>query len=274
MNKIANKRIYSKKYTLGKSFRRKTVNIVVSGCCGKMGQVLCNSIEEKDNCKVCAGVDINSNIGYTFPTFSTVKDLTVENDVIIDFSHPDLLDSLLEFALKNKKPIVICTTGFSDEQIKKIKIASNDIPVFFSGNMSIGINLLIELCKVATKAIGSNFDIEIIEKHHNQKIDAPSGTALMLAEGIGSCLDRKVSYVYDRHLKREKRSKNEIGIHSIRGGTIVGEHEVILAGNNETISLSHSAQSKEVFAQGAINAALFLINKEPGLYNMTDLLKG
>ena len=273
MNKFATKRTFSKKYTLDKSLKRKYINIVVSGCNGKMGQVLSCAIKNRDNCKVCAGIDTINNFSHPFPTFSKISDLNIENDVIIDFSHPSLLDSLLSFAIENKKPIVICTTGFSEEQINKIKSAANSIPIFFSGNMSIGINLLIELSKLATKAIGSNFDIEIIEKHHNQKIDAPSGTALMIANGINSCLNNKMSYIYDRHSKREKRAKNEIGIHSVRGGTIVGEHEVIFAGNTETISISHSAQSKEIFAEGAINAALFLLNKEPGLYNMEDLLK-
>lgn len=273
MNKTVNKKVYSKKYTLGKSFKRKTVNILVSGCCGKMGQVLCKLINSKEDCTVCAGLDINQNSNSDFPIFSTINALNVETDVIIDFSHPDCLDGLLSFAIKNQKPIVICTTGFSEEQMEKIKSASKNIPIFFSGNMSIGINLLIELSKIAAKAIGKNFDIEIIEKHHNQKIDSPSGTALMIANEIENCFNKKIPFVFDRHSKREKRSKGEIGIHSIRGGTIVGEHEVIFAGNNETISLSHSAQSKEVFAEGAINAALFLINKVPGLYNMSDLLK-
>lgn len=273
MNKFATKKTFSKKYTLGKSFKRKCTNIVVSGCNGKMGQVLCSAIRNRDNCNVCAGIDTNNNINYPFPTFSTISDLNVESDVIIDFSHPNSLDSLLSFAIENKKPLVICTTGFAEEQINKIKSAANSAPIFFSGNMSIGINLLIELSRMATNAIGSNFDIEIIEKHHNQKIDAPSGTALMIANEINSCLNNKMSYVYDRHSKREKRSKNEIGIHSVRGGTIVGEHEVIFAGNTESISISHSAQSKEIFAEGSINAALFLLNKNPGLYNMRDLLK-
>jgi len=170
-------------------------------------------------------------------------------------------------------PIVICTTGFTDEQITKIKDASKLIPIFFSGNTSIGINLLIELAKKAALVLGSNFDIEIIEKHHNKKIDAPSGTALMIANAINSVNNQNLSYVYERHSKREPRSNKEIGIHSIRGGTIVGEHDVIFAGKDEVLTLSHTAQSKGIFAVGAINAAIFLLSKSAGLYNMSDLLK-
>lgn len=246
--------------------------IILSGACGKMGHVLYKIIQEKENLQVVAGIDTKKSCEVDYKIFKDPLSIDVDADIIIDFSHPDLLDSLLKFSINKKIPIVICTTGFSCEQIEKINRASKIVPIFYSGNMSLGINLLIELAKKTAKVLGDKFDIEIIEKHHNQKIDAPSGTALMLANAMSDSLKTCPKYVYDRHIKREKRSANEIGIHSVRGGTIVGEHEVIFAGNNETVTISHSAQSKDVFAVGALNAALFLVNKAPGLYNMSDLL--
>ena len=248
------------------------IKIILSGACGKMGQVLHKLIQEKENLQIVAGIGSKTICEVEYEIFKDPLSINEDADIIIDFSHPDLLDSLLKFSINKKIPIVICTTGFSCEQIEKINRASKIVPIFYSGNMSLGINLLIELAKKTAKVLGSNFDIEIIEKHHNQKIDAPSGTALMLANAMSDSLKVCPKYIYDRHIKREKRSNNEIGIHSVRGGTIVGEHEVIFAGNNETVTISHSAQSKEIFAVGALNAALFLLNKEPDLYNMSDLL--
>lgn len=247
--------------------------IILSGASGQMGCTLSRIISERNDCTVVAGISKNSNGVGNFPIFNFPDEINVGADVIIDFSNPALLDSLLSFAIRKKMPIVICTTGFSDEQINKIKDASKLIPIFFSGNMSIGINLLIELAKKAALALGSNFDIEIIEKHHNKKIDAPSGTALMIADAINSVNGQNLNYVYERHSKREPRSHSEIGIHSIRGGTIVGEHDVIFAGKDEVFTLSHTAQSKGILAVGAINAAIFLLSKPAGLYNMSDLLK-
>jgi 4-hydroxy-tetrahydrodipicolinate reductase len=180
---------------------------------------------------------------------------------------------MLEFAKQKKIPAVICTTGYSDEQIKKINDAAKVIPIFFSSNMSLGISLIKDLAKKAVSVLGEEFDVEIVEKHHNQKIDAPSGTALMLANEINSEVGEKYTYEFDRHSKRQKRSKNEIGIHSVRGGTIVGEHEVIFAGKDEVITISHSAFSKKVFAVGAVNAVRFIIDKPAALYTMDDLLK-
>ena len=179
---------------------------------------------------------------------------------------------LLKFALDKKLPIVIATTGFSEQTVEDIKKAAESIPVFYSGNMSLGINLLIELVKKAENVLGSDFDIEIVEKHHNQKIDAPSGTALMIADAISEEIDTPVQYEYDRHSRRIKRPKNEIGIHSIRGGTIVGEHDVIFAGCDEIITVSHTALSKNIFAVGSLNAARFLFGKSAGIYNMGDLV--
>ena len=179
---------------------------------------------------------------------------------------------MLEFAVENSIPAVISTTGLNDAQINLIKAASTKIPVFFSANMSLGVNLLCELAKKAAKVLQGSFDIEIVEAHHNQKIDAPSGTALMLADSITEALDEKPIYEFDRHSKRMKRTKNEIGIHSVRGGTIVGEHDIIFAGHDEVITISHSAQSKEVFAVGSVRAAKFLYNKPAGLYDMNSVL--
>ena len=247
--------------------------IILSGSSGQMGGTLTQVISERNDYTIVAGISKNFSSTSNFPTFNSPNEINVDADVIIDFSNPALLNSLLNFAIHKKMPIVICTTGFTDEQITKIKDASKLIPIFFSGNTSIGINLLIELAKKAALVLGSNFDIEIIEKHHNKKIDAPSGTALMIANAINSVNNQNLSYVYERHSKREPRSNKEIGIHSIRGGTIVGEHDVIFAGKDEVLTLSHTAQSKGIFAVGAINAAIFLLSKSAGLYNMSDLLK-
>ncbi len=247
-------------------------NILLNGCNGKMGQVITSCVEQRSDCRIAAGFDINTTMLSDFPVFSDPEGYTGDADVIIDFSHPSALSGLLKFAKKRELPIVVATTGLSPEQVEEVKDASKSIPVFYSGNMSLGINLLMELAKKATAVLGGSFDIEIVEQHHNQKIDAPSGTALMLADCISSALPEQPRYVYDRHSQRKKRDKGEIGIHSIRGGTIVGEHEAIFAGRDEVITLSHSAHSKEIFATGSVNAALFLIGKQPGLYNMGDLV--
>ncbi|MCQ2478801.1 MAG: 4-hydroxy-tetrahydrodipicolinate reductase, partial [Clostridia bacterium] len=207
-----------------------------------------------------------------YPVYKTIGEVKESTDVIIDFSHVSTLDSLLSYAKDNKKAIVLATTGYSKEQIEKIKDAAKVIPVFFSANMSLGINLLSALAKKAAMILGSDFDVEIVEKHHNQKIDAPSGTALMLANAVNSVFDDKYNYEFDRHSKRLKRPQNEIGIHSVRGGTIVGEHDIIFAGKDEVITLSHHAASKQVFANGAIKAAIFIAEQKSGLYDMNDIL--
>ncbi|MBO5746774.1 MAG: 4-hydroxy-tetrahydrodipicolinate reductase [Clostridia bacterium] len=245
--------------------------IILNGCNGKMGMAVSRLVAERDDCTIVAGVDINTDITREFPVFSSIKDVK-KGDVIIDFSHPSCLSDLLEYAVSTKTPIVVATTGLSDADIENVKAASKAVPVFFTFNMSLGINLLVELAKTASKVLGDRFDIEIIEKHHNQKIDAPSGTAIMLANGINEVNDGKYVYEYNRQAKREKRDAREIGIHAIRGGNIVGEHEVIFAGHDEVISLSHSAGSKEVFAAGAVNAAVFISDVKPGLYDMKNLI--
>jgi 4-hydroxy-tetrahydrodipicolinate reductase len=247
-------------------------NIILSGCCGKMGRVITASVSTRDDCRIVAGVDLFKDESLSYPVYDSFEDIKETADVIIDFSHPSVLDSLLSFAKAKAVPVVLATTGFSQAQTDLIKASAKEIPLFFTFNMSLGINLLVALSKKAAAVLDGNFDIEIIEKHHNQKIDAPSGTAIMLAEAINKTLDDKMMYEYDRHSKREKRQENEIGIHSVRGGNIVGEHEVIFAGHDEVISLSHKATSKEVFAIGAIKAALFMNGKNAGLYDMNNVI--
>lgn len=247
-------------------------NIVICGANGKMGQTIYRCVRDRDDCKIICGVDLNTEKYADFLIYSSVSELPEKPDVIIDYSHPSCLSSLLEYCKTNGTPVVLATTGYSDEQISEIKKAASQIPVFFSWNMSLGINLLVELAKKATAILGDKFDIEIVEKHHNQKIDAPSGTALMIANAINETRNNEMNYVYDRHSQRKKREDNEIGIHSVRGGTIVGVHEVLFAGNDETITISHSAASKTVFAEGSVNAAIFIKNKEAGLYDMNSII--
>ncbi len=246
--------------------------IIMNGCNGKMGQVITRLVNEDNECEIAAGFDINDTIENPYPVFSKPDDFSGEADVVIDFSHPSSLTTILSFCKKRKMPIIICTTGLSDEQKKEFEAASKEIPVFFSANMSLGINLLIALAKKAAKLLEGNFDIEIVERHHNQKIDAPSGTALAIADAIDETLSYPAEYVYDRHSVRRKRKKTEIGLHAVRGGTIVGDHDIIFAGNDEVIELKHSAASKEVFAVGAIKAAKFITDKPAGMYNMSDIL--
>ncbi|MBQ7027922.1 MAG: 4-hydroxy-tetrahydrodipicolinate reductase [Ruminococcus sp.] len=244
-------------------------NIAICGANGKMGKTIYNCIKEREDCTVVAGIDLYTEQYADFPIVESPDKLPVKPDVIIDFSNPASLDALLDYCLSTGTPVVVASTGYSDEQIAKIKAAAEQIPVFFTFNMSLGINLLVTLAKKAASVLGDQFDIEIVEKHHNQKIDAPSGTAIMLANAINETLDNSKTYVYDRHSRRQKREKSEIGMHAIRGGTIVGEHDVIFAGHDEVITLSHSAASKTVFAEGSINAAIFIKDREAGLYDMS-----
>lgn len=247
-------------------------NIAICGANGKMGKTIYNCIQNRDDCKVIAGIDLFTEQYADFPIVATPAELPEKPDVIIDFSNPASLDGLLEYCLATGTPVVVASTGYSDEQIQKIKNASRQIPVFFTANMSLGINLLVTLAKKASEVLGGRFDIEIVEKHHNQKLDAPSGTAIMLADAINETLSNSKHYVYDRHSRRQKREKSEIGMHAVRGGTIVGEHDIIFAGNDEVITLSHSASSKTVFAEGSINAGIFLKDKTAGLYDMSMMI--
>ena len=246
--------------------------IILSGCNGKMGHVISDIVMGRDDCTIVAGFDLNTQRQYDYPVYTKPSEYTGSGDVIIDFSHPSLLTALLDYAEEKKIPIVLATTGYSKAQLEEIHAAAQRLPVFFSANMSLGINLMVELAKKAASVLGGSFDIEIIEKHHNQKIDAPSGTALMIADAVSGVLSEKPQYVYDRHSQRKKRDKNEIGIHAIRGGTSVGEHDIMFAGRDEILTISHTAMSKEVFASGAVNAAVFMCGKAPGLYNMKDMV--
>ncbi len=237
-----------------------------------MGQVISRLVEQEEGIGIVAGFDINDSRKNPYPVYTDADAFGGSADVIIDFSHPDGLGELLSFAMSRKIPTVVCTTGLSGGQIERLHHASGKIPIFFSANMSLGVNLIIDLATRAAKLLEGNFDIEIIEKHHNQKIDAPSGTALAIADAISDALASRPAYVYDRHSSRKKRSAGEIGLHAVRGGTIVGEHEVLFAGTDEVIQIKHQATSKEVFAVGAIRAAKFLAGKAAGLYSMKDLV--
>ncbi len=247
------------------------IKVVICGCSGKMGGFVTACAQKDNDIEIIGGVDKFNN-GQKYPVYGSFSEINAVPDVIIDFSHPALLDDILSFAEKNSVAVILATTGYSESQIEKIKLASKNIPIFFTFNMSVGVNLICSLAKRAAAILGDDFDIEIVEKHHNLKIDAPSGTAIMLANAVNSHFGDKKHYEYDRHSKREKRTKNEIGIHSIRGGTIVGEHDVIFAGHDEVITISHSAQSKEVFAAGAVKAAKFMIGKSAGLYDMNSIM--
>ncbi len=245
--------------------------ILLSGCCGKMGRFVAETVKNRKDCEIVAGIDIIDDSTLGFPVFANYDEVDVKADVIIDFSNISLLPALLSYAEKTKTAVVLATTGLSDEQIKAVEATSKTVPVFFSYNMSLGVSLICELSKVAAKVLGTGFDVEIVEAHHNQKLDAPSGTAIMLGNAIKEEMP-DAYFEYDRHSKREKRHTNEIGIHAIRGGTIVGEHQVIFAGNDEIVTLSHSARSRAIFANGAVNAAVFLKDKDNGVYNMSDLV--
>ena len=248
------------------------LKIAISGIGGKMGRTLLSCIAERTDCEVLCGLDIFEVKDCPVPVYKAPADMPEKPDVIIDYSHPNSLNGLLDYAKATGTPVVLATTGYSEEQLAEIRKASEQVALFSSFNMSIGIQLLLALSKKAAAVLGNQFDIEIIEKHHNQKIDAPSGTALMIANAIIEETNPPKHPVYDRHSVRKKREITEIGMHSIRGGTIVGEHEVLFAGPDETISITHTASSKRVFAEGSVNAAIFLARKPAGMYDMTHLL--
>ena len=246
--------------------------IIIYGCGGKMGQVLEEIINEDRDCVVAAGVDINGQ-NRDYPTFTDIKDCTVDADVIIDFSTAAAIPALLDYVESRHIPVVLCTTGLSGETLNRIKAVSENTAVLKSANMSIGVNLLLDLVKKAAETLyDSNFDMEIVEKHHNQKLDAPSGTAVAIADSINEALDSKMHYVYDRSSVREKRTHDQIGISSLRGGTIVGEHDVVFAGKDEVVTLSHMALSRDIFAVGAVKAAKFLKDKKSGMYTMKEVI--
>ncbi len=245
--------------------------ILLCGSAGKMGKAVKNAVAGRDDVEIVGCVDVSLTTDASKGEFASFADVVGEYDCIVDFSHPAVLKSELDFAQKTGTPLVLCTTGFSSEQLESIEKAAEKSAIFFSANMSLGVNLMVSLCQKAAQILGDSFDIEIIEKHHNQKIDAPSGTALKLADAINEACDNKYVYTYERQSVRAKRDKKEIGIHAVRGGNIVGEHEVIFAGHDECFSLKHSATSKEVFAVGAVNAAVFMHGKTSGMFSMKDM---
>ena len=249
------------------------VSILLSGCNGHMGQVITSIADSDPGIAVTAGIDVIVEQRGGYPVYSSPADFNGKADVVIDFSSPSALDGLIAFGISTKTPLVLCATGYSLEQIEAIDRAAGQIPIFRSANMSLGINLLADLIRRTCAVLGRSFDVEVVERHHRRKVDAPSGTAMMLAETASSALPFDPEYIFERQSRRQPRNDSEIGISAVRGGTIVGEHEVIFAGLDEIIELKHTALSRDVFAVGALRAAKFIagINK-PGLYNMNDAL--
>ena len=249
------------------------IKAIMHGCNGKMGQTIAGLIAEDGEIELAAGVDAFQKEGNDFPVFRSIGECNIKADVIIDFSSAAAVDDLLDYCMEQQMPCVLCTTGLSEEQLKKVREASEKTAILKSANMSLGINMLLKLLKEAAGILApAGFDIEIVEKHHNQKVDAPSGTALALADSINEEFDNGYEYVYDRSTMREKRGKKELGISAVRGGTIVGDHDVIFAGADEVVTFSHRAYSKAVFGKGAIQAAKFLAGKPAGLYDMSDVI--
>ena len=246
------------------------MKVIINGYSGTMGQVLTKCVADDEELELVAGISPKPHDVDGFNTYSSFADVKEDSDVVIDFSNPLALDGILEYCLKTKTPVVLATTGYNDEEMEKIHEAAKQIPVFLSFNMSLGVNILLKLVKEAAKNL-ANFDIEIIEKHHNKKVDSPSGTAVMIANAVKEIREQS-EFIYGRHGRTGKRQQNEVGIHAVRGGTIVGEHSAIFAGNDEILEINHSARSKNVFAEGAIAAAKYLVNQEPGFYNMDDML--
>lgn len=249
------------------------VRIIMHGCNGKMGQVITGLVADDPNAQIVAGIDIADNRDNGYPVFTDIKKCAVAADVIVDFAAAAAVDALLDYSVEKQIPVVLCTTGLSDEQLARVKESSKKVAILKSANMSLGINTLMKLLKDAANVFApAGYDIEIVEKHHNQKVDAPSGTAIALADSINEARGGEYEYVYDRSQVRKKRDKKELGISAVRGGTIVGEHEVIFAGIDEVIEFKHTAYSKSVFAKGAVEAAKFLAGKPAGMYDMADVI--
>ena len=247
--------------------------IILVGCSGRMGQMITNIVSEDEEVRIVAGVDIVDKGDADYPVFKDIMECDIAADVIIDFSSANEIEKRIDYAVKRKIPLVECSTGLSQEQTAYLLDAGKEVAVLRSANMSVGINLLIKLVKeAAEKLAGEGFDVEIVEKHHNQKLDAPSGTALALADSVNEAVDNQYEYVYDRSKVRRKRGKKELGISSVRGGTIVGEHDVIFAGTDEVVTFSHTAYSRGVFAKGSVVAAKYLKGKDAGLYDMADVV--
>ena len=251
------------------------VKILLSGCSGRMGQVITGLVKEDADAQIIAGIDLFAAPGCDYPVFASPAECDLDVDVIIDFSSPAVFDALLDYSISHQVPAVICTTGLSEDQIRRLEEASAKVALLRSANMSLGINLLMKLLKEASAILSSSgYDVEIVEKHHNRKKDAPSGTAIALAESVNEGAGGIYEYIYDRSGRYEQRSPRELGISAVRGGTIVGEHEVIFAGTDEVITFKHTAYSRAIFAKGAVAAARFLSGKGPGLYSMSDVIGG
>ena len=249
------------------------VKIMMHGCNGVMGQVISKIVEETEGAVMACGVDRVDDGHNDYPVFTDINACDVEVDAIIDFSAAPAVDGLLDFAVERQIPVVLCTTGLSDEQLERVHEASKKTAVLRSANMSLGVNTLFKVLKSMTKLLAdAGFDIDIVEKHHRRKLDAPSGTAIALAEAVNEPLNNEYEFVYDRSQRREQRPKKEIGISAVRGGTIVGEHEIIFAGQDEVIELKHTAYSRAIFGKVAVSAALYLAGKEAGMYDMSDVI--
>lgn len=249
------------------------IKIILHGCNGKMGQTITGLIADDKEIEIAAGIDAYDNVDNTYPVFTDIDACDIEADAVIDFSAAPAVDKLLAYCAAKRLPCVLCTTGLSEEQLRKVEETAKQTAILRSANMSLGINMLLKLLKEAAATLSpAGFDIEIVEKHHNQKVDAPSGTALALADSVNEALDGACHYVYDRSNIRAKRDGKEIGISAVRGGTIVGDHDVIFAGADEVVTFSHRAYSKAVFGKGAIQAAKFLAGKSAGMYNMSDVI--
>lgn len=256
-----------------RKWRMEMVRIIMRGCNGKMGQVISGFLAEDKEAEMVAGIDLKDDGHNPYPVFQSIWDCNVEADCLIDFASANQVEDMLDYCVEKKLACVLCTTGLSQEQLEKAEKASESIALLKSANMSLGINLLLKLVKNAAEVLArAGFDMEIVEKHHNLKLDAPSGTALALADSINQEFDNAYTYVFDRSTRREKRPEKEIGISSVRGGTIVGDHDVIFAGADEVVTFSHTAYSKAVFGKGAISAAKFLAGKPAGKYNMSDVI--
>ena len=250
------------------------VRAIMHGCNGKMGRVITGLISEDEGIRIVAGVDAYTAVPNEYPVFDSIEKCDVEADVVIDFSNASAVDGLLSYCRARKLPVVLCTTGLSEAQLAEVEDAAKETAVLKSANMSLGINLLLKLLQDAAKVLGpAGYDIELVERHHNQKVDAPSGTAIALADSVNEALDHQYTYVYDRSQVRQKRDKKEIGISAVRGGTIVGDHEVIFAGTDEVIEFRHTAYSKSVFGKGAVEAAKFLAGPPAGRYDMSDVIQ-